>query len=49
VQLEVEIAPAAPIAADPPAVKPTEKPADAKAEPQSNYQPSRRGLFRRHS
>ena len=47
VQLEVEIAPAAPIAADPPAVKPTEKPADAKAEPQSNYQPSRRGLFRR--
>ena len=47
VQVEVEIAPAAPIAADPPAVKPTEKPADAKAEPQSNYQPRRRGLFRR--
>ena len=43
VPVEVEIA------ADPPAVKPTEKPANAKAEPQSNYQPRRRGLFRRHS
>jgi hypothetical protein len=49
VQLEVEIAPAAPIAADPPAVKATEKPANGKAEPQSNYQPRRRGLFRRRS
>jgi hypothetical protein len=49
VQLEVEIAPAAPIAADPPAVKATEKPANGKAEPQSSYQPRRRGLFRRRS
>ena len=47
VQVEVEIAPLlvppAPVVTDPPAAKP----ADAKAEPQSNYQPRRWGLFLR--
>ena len=47
VQVEVEIAPQpippAPVVTDPPAAKP----ADAKAEPQSNYQPRRWGLFLR--
>ncbi len=49
VQVEVEIAPLlippAPVAADPPAANP----ADEKAEPQSNCQPRRRGLFLRRS
>jgi len=49
VQVEVEIAPPlispAPVVTDPPAANP----ADAKAKPQSNYQPHRWGLFLRRS